>query len=112
MTVLSDVDIVFSETESEGDEEDTVVSLIHLVTLELSLIANRQCSWKRDRGLGSNISSGSSCVISLDVVYSCSSFYCSSNIYPFSTLFPNPHVIPGITRSNRLVLRDSQAAYM
>jgi hypothetical protein len=74
MMALPDDNIVISETKPESDKEDTIVSLIYLITLELSLIANRQSSWKWDRGLRSNISSGStisSCVISLDVVYSC-----------------------------------------
>jgi hypothetical protein len=49
-------DTVVSETEPESDEEDTV-SLTHMIPLELTLIANRQSSWTRVRGLGSNISS-------------------------------------------------------
>jgi len=75
MMALPDNNIIVSETKPESDEKDTIVSLIHLITLELSLISNRQSSWKWDRGLQSNISSGStisSCVILLDVVYSCS----------------------------------------
>ncbi len=74
MMALPNDNMVVSETKLESDEEDTVVSLIYLITLELSLIANRRSSWKQDRGLRSNISSRStisSCVISLDVVYSC-----------------------------------------
>ena len=59
MMALPDDNMVVSETKPESDEEDTVVSLIYLITLELSLIANRRSSWKRDRGLRSNISSGS-----------------------------------------------------
>jgi len=91
MMVLPNDNIVVSKTKPESDEEDTVVSLIYLITLELSLISNRQSSWKWDRGLQSNISSGStisSCVISLDVVYSCLSFTaCQINISFFNT-FP------------------------
>src|SRR6266853_627782 len=41
MMVLPDDNIIVSKTKPESDEEDTVVSLIYLITLELSLIANR-----------------------------------------------------------------------
>ncbi len=41
MMALPDDNIVISETKPESDKEDTVVSLIYLITLELSLIANR-----------------------------------------------------------------------
>ncbi len=59
MMALPDDNMVISETKPESDEKDTIVSLIYLITLELSLIANRRSSWKRDRGLQSNISSRS-----------------------------------------------------
>jgi len=41
MMALPNDNIVISKTKLESDEEDTVVSLIYLITLELSLIANR-----------------------------------------------------------------------
>ncbi len=41
MMALPDDNILVSETKLESDKEDTVVSLIHLITLELSLISNR-----------------------------------------------------------------------
>ena len=44
MMVLPNDNIVVSKTKPESDEEDTIVSLIHLITLELSLISNRQSS--------------------------------------------------------------------
>ncbi len=98
MMALPDDNIVVSKTKPESDKEDTVVSLIHLITLELSLISNRQSSWKWDRGLQSNISSGStisSCVISLDVVYSCSSFTAHQINISFFNAFPKSPCDPG-----------------
>jgi len=65
-TVLPPKDLSLTEPESD---EDTIVSLTHLITIELSLISNRQSRWMQDRRLGSHIPSGStSWVVLLDVV--------------------------------------------